>query len=103
MKSTDAVIGTIYGALLVLSSLYFILAGSAIVDYTGIDKHIPSPLTSIVVALISSLIFTALSSIPLVLMKRYGMRKVVFILFLASFAFYSVIVLFFLGFKYSLR
>jgi len=98
MKSTDAVIGTIYGAVLVLSSLYFILAGSAIVDYTGIDKHIPSPLTSIVVALISSLIFTAFSSIPLVLLKR-KLRKAVFVLFSVSFTFYSIIVWFFIGFK----
>ncbi|MCD6373807.1 MAG: hypothetical protein J7L37_09765 [Thermococcus sp.] len=99
MKTTNAIIAILYGAFLSLSFLYFILAGSAIVDYTGIDKHLPSQLTSIIVALISSLLFTALSSIPLVLTKRKGIRKAVFVLFLVSFTFYSIIVWFFLGFK----
>ena len=96
-------VAILYGAFLSLSSLYFILAGSALVDYLEIDKHIPSSITPTVVALVSSFIFTAistaLSSIPLVLMKKKGMRKAVFILFLASFAFYSVIPWFFFGFK----
>jgi|GEM_PF-5490710 len=99
MKTTNVVVAILYGAFLFLSFLYFILAGSAIVDYLGIDKHLPSSLTPIVVAFISSIIFTALSSIPLVLTKRKGMRKAVFILFLVSFTFYSIIVWFFLGFK----
>jgi len=99
MKTTNVVIAIVYGAFLFLSFLYFIIAGSAIVDYLGIDKHLPSSLTSVVVAFISSLIFTALSSVSLIFTRRGDLRKVFLMLFSASFAFYSVIVLFFLGFK----
>ena len=99
MNIKNISVAIVYGAFLFLSFLYLILAGSALVDYLGIDRHIPSSIAPTVVALVSYFIFTALSSIPLVLTKKKGMRKAVFILFLASFAFYSVIILFFLGFK----
>lgn len=99
VRMRDIHVAILYGAFLIFSFLYFILLGSAIVDYLGIDKHLPSSLTSIVVAFTSSLIFTALSPIPLVLTKRKGIRKAVFILFLASFTFYSIIIWFFVGFK----
>ncbi|WP_456421362.1 hypothetical protein [Thermococcus sp.] len=99
MNIKDLSVAILYGAFLILSSLYFILAGSAFVDYLGIDRHIPSSIAPTVVALVSSFTFTALSSIPLVLTKKKGMREAVFILFLVSFTFYSVIILFFLGFK----
>ena len=99
MKTTDALIVAVYGVFLVISSLYFILAGSAVVDYTGIDRHLPHLATPIIVALISSLLFTGLSSIPLVPLGREGLRKATLMLFLASFAFYSVIILFFMGFR----
>ena len=99
MNMKDISVAILYGAFLFLSFLYFIIAGSVIVDYLGIDKHLPSSLASIVVAFISSLIFTALSSIPLMFTKRKNIRKAVFILFLASFTFYSIIIWFFLGFK----
>ncbi|EEB74326.1 hypothetical protein [Thermococcus sp. AM4] len=99
MKTTNVVIAMGYGIILFLSIPYFILAGSAIVDYLGIDKHLPFSLTPIVVAFVSSVLYTALSSMPLMFTKRRDIRKAVFTLFLASFILYLIIVLFFLGFK----
>lgn len=92
MKDTDVVIAIVYGTFLLLSSPYFILAGAATVDYLGIDRHLPPLLTLIVVALVPSLIFTGLFSVPLVFIKRQEIRKAVLLLFLASFVFYSALV-----------
>ncbi len=99
MKGHDVIVMLLYGIFLFISSLYFILAGSAVVDYLGIDRHIPYSLTPIIVSFISSLMFTALSSVPLIFTKRSSIRKAVFMVFSTSFAFYSIIVWLFLGFK----
>ncbi|NJE03194.1 hypothetical protein [Thermococcus sp. MV11] len=99
MKGSDIIVILLYGIFLFISSLYFILAGSALVDSLGIDRHVPCLLTPVIVAFTSSLMFTALSSVPLAFTKRKGIRRAVFMLFSASFAFYSIVVWFFLGLK----
>ncbi|NJE42349.1 hypothetical protein [Thermococcus sp. GR6] len=87
-----------YGVFLLVSSPFLLYGSYAFVDGFGIDKHLPSGLTTLLILFLPAVAFTLLGLAPLVVLKNdtKEIKKVAVILFMASFTFN--VLLLFLGF-----
>ncbi|NJD99266.1 hypothetical protein E3E26_05650 [Thermococcus sp. LS1] len=92
-KKADLIAVILYGLFLIPSSFYFTFVSAAVIDSLGIDRHLPDPVGILAVILLASLIFTALVSIPLLLIrKKREIKRPLVLLFLASFFFDLVLI-----------
>ena len=95
-KKVGMIIG--YGVSLLILSPLLLYGSFAFVDGFGIDRLLPGALTTLLILLLPSLVFTLLGLVPLIALRRCNgrIKQVAIMLFVASFIFN--VILLFLGF-----
>lgn len=92
-KTADYIAALLYGLFLIPSSFILTFVSTAMIDGLGFDKYLPSSAGLIAVLLLASLIFTALSLVPLLpVRKKRKIKKPAGLLFLASFIWNLILV-----------